>query len=351
MTSSYPSLLASGVSDLGRFDPFDLYAGESKIVTDQGQAADGQAIEQFQVLTYDNNGRLTPWLAPQEYAQALISFTDNPTSTDTVTINGEAIEFISALTTGVQVLIDADPVVTVASLVALINSDPDTYEVTAAVDSTGLIVTVSAIVRGVAGNAIALAESADNTTVSGATLSGATADRASGLVTFAGVPTANDTLTINGNAITFVSGAPSTHEVQMDVGGDTATTVAQDTLAEINAYPGLYAVTAYGSAATLALSAVAEGTLGDLVTLAKSAAVITLSGATMTGGAAAEDDVSKPTAIAAQPVDAATPGSYLPVFVGGIFNHQALVWPDAVATVSQRKAAFAGTPIGVRQLL
>ena len=39
---TYPSLLASGVNYLTRFDQFDLFAGESDIVTSQAQAADGQ---------------------------------------------------------------------------------------------------------------------------------------------------------------------------------------------------------------------------------------------------------------------------------------------------------------------
>jgi Bacteriophage lambda head decoration protein D len=53
MPGTYPPLLAGGLTSQGRFDPFDLYAGESDIVTDQGQVADGLAIQQFQVLMRD----------------------------------------------------------------------------------------------------------------------------------------------------------------------------------------------------------------------------------------------------------------------------------------------------------
>lgn len=56
-------------------------------------------------------------------------------------------------------------------------------------------------------------------------------------------------------------------------------------------------------------------------------------------------------AIAAQPVNAATPGAWVPIFTGGVFNHEALVWPAGTNTLALRQQAFAGTNIGVRQLL
>lgn len=56
-------------------------------------------------------------------------------------------------------------------------------------------------------------------------------------------------------------------------------------------------------------------------------------------------------AIAAQPIEAATPGVYVPIFTGGVFNHEALVWPAGTNTLALRQQAFAGTNIGVRQLL
>ena len=55
MVATYPSLLATGVGIAGRFDQFDLLAGEDDIVTGQGQVADGVAILQFQMLTFDND--------------------------------------------------------------------------------------------------------------------------------------------------------------------------------------------------------------------------------------------------------------------------------------------------------
>lgn len=256
--SGYPSLLASGVDIVGRFDQFDLYAGESDIVTDQAQVADGQAISQFQVLMYDVNGRLVPWDAVEfGYASGTATLASNPQANDTLTINGVAITFVAANPVGAEVLIGADAPTTAASLAALINGVPDSTD-----PDTLLPVYGTEALAG----------------------TGVTASVASNVVT---------------------------------------------------------------------LHAVAPGTAGNAITLAStSGGRVTVSGATLAGGAAENDTVPKrAVAIAAQPAPAATPGVFLPIFVGGIFNHQALVWPAAVGTLAQRKRAFEGTNIGVRQLL
>lgn len=44
----------------------------------------------------------------------------------------------------------------------------------------------------------------------------------------------------------------------------------------------------------------------------------------------------------------ALPGAF---YRGGNFNHEALVWPGSVTTLAARRAAFAGTPITVSQLI
>lgn len=239
MAATYPNLLASGVNDLGRFDQFDLFAGESKIVTSQGQAANGQAIAQFQVLALDANGRYVPYVSTGDYATGTVTFTANPTAADTITINGQAITFVAGTPAANQVEIEATLAETLTSTVALINAHPATFNVTASASAT--VLTLTAIPEGTAGNTIALADSSTNTAVSGATLT--------------------------------------------DVGAS-------------EVVPS-----------------------GDAV------------------------------AIAAQAVDAATPGNWLPVFIGGVFNHEALLWPAGFITLADRKAAFAGTPISVTQLL
>lgn len=261
MPGTYPTLLTAGLTNLGRFDQFDLFAGEDDIVTSQAQAADGQAILQFQPLSFDANGRLVPWDASGEgYASGTLTFTGQPVAADTVTINGVVIDFVATATPGDddEVVIGATAVATVAALIALLNGTPDgvnlgtnnpTYGisplagtgVTATVDATGLIVTLHAIVPGTAGNSITLTEAATNVAASAATLTGGAAE--------------------------------SVLEPKQLIG------------------------------------------------------------------------------IAAQPVSATTPGTWLPYFIGGVFNHEVLVWPGSVATLAQRKRAVAGSAIKIGQLL
>lgn len=259
MAGSYPSLLAAGVTELGRFDQFDLYGGESDIVTSQGQAADAQAILQFQILAMDVNGRIVPWDASEfGYASQTVTFSGQPAPADVVTVNGIAITFVASGATGAQVNIGATSVATVAAFVALINGTPDS---------------------------------------------------------------------VNAETLQPIYGTEPL--------AGTGVTATLDTT-------GLVAT----------LHATAPGTAGNSITLTKSGANIAVGGAVLAGGAAEVDTVAKRAiGIAAQPVAATTPGTWLPYFTGGVFNHQALVWPASVATLAQRQRAFAGSDIGVRQLL
>jgi len=240
MAGTYPALLATGANDLGRFDQFDLYAGESDIVSDQLQAADGQAISQFQVLTLDANGRVIPFVTAGDFATGTITVSSNPADADTLTLNGVALTFKTALTGAAhEVLIGGTTTITATNIAAAINADTASFAMDAT--SSTNVVTVVATAIGTAGNAVTMAKSGTNPTLSAANLAGADAAE--------DIP--------NRNAI----------------------------------------------------------------------------------------------AIAAQAVPATTPGTWLPVFTAGVFNHQALLWPAGLQTLADRKAVFAGTPIGVRQLL
>lgn len=106
---------------------------------------------------------------------------------------------------------------------------------------------------------------------------------ANGTVTFAANPTAADTITINGQVITFVAGAPVGHQIQI---GATALVTAQAFAEEINAFPHLYKVAATGATAAITLTAIASGTGGNAITMAKSGTNPTLSGATLASGTA-----------------------------------------------------------------
>jgi hypothetical protein len=96
-------------------------------------------------------------------ATGTITLESNPTSTDTVTINGTSVEFITALTSGIQVKLGATLAITAANLQAVLAASNDaglsacTYSTVAA---TG-ITTITYNSVGTGGNAITLATSDD----------------------------------------------------------------------------------------------------------------------------------------------------------------------------------------------
>lgn len=256
MPATYPPLLADINNDLGRFDPFQLFITAPEY-GEQGQAADGQAILQFQPLSMDANGRIVPWDASEfGYASGTVTLTGQPADAETITINGVVLTFKTTAAAAADVQIGATFQDTAANLAAVINGTPDSVN-----DFTSMPVYG---VEPLAGTGV--------------------------------------TATVSGGVVTLHSVVP--------------------------------------------------GTAGNAVTTTEAAANLTVGAATLAGGAAESDVVAKrPIGIAAQPVAAVTPGAMLPYWRDGVFNHAALVWPAAVATLAQRKRAFAGTPIGVGMIL
>lgn len=241
-TQTYPNQLASGINLVGEVGAdFELWAGEPGR-TDQGQAADGVAITQFQVLMHDAEGKYVPLTLTGDYATGGYVVGGQPSAADTITVNGQVITFITSGTpTATQVLVGSTTADTAESIRDLINSNPELYGSVAS--GTGTTVTLTAIAQGTAGNSIA-------------TLEGVTS----------------------------------------------------------------------GS--------------------------FTVAGATLTGANAAEDVPSgNAVAFAAQPCAATTPGAWVSVYVSGVPNHEALVWPAGLSTLRQRKMAFEGTPITPKQIL
>jgi len=109
-----------------------------------------------------------------ECADATVTFGSNPANSDTLTIAGTAITFVSGTPTGNQVKIGASDTVTAANLLAFLNASTDVNLVTCTymLDTTGLILTVTAAQPGPAGDAITLAKSSSALSLSGSTLSG-----------------------------------------------------------------------------------------------------------------------------------------------------------------------------------
>lgn len=128
--------------------------------------------KRFNIISGTTGATSSLTYATAPTASGYVGFAGQPSASDTVTINGKAITFVTTLTTGNQVLIGASTAETMASLVTFINgsSDVDISKVSATM--VGTKVYLVSKVTGTAGNAYSLAKSGTNLSVSGATLSG-----------------------------------------------------------------------------------------------------------------------------------------------------------------------------------
>ncbi len=64
---SYPELLAAGVTVEDPFVPFDLFAGDAHVTTDNAEVASGQDLDQFQVVAMNTSGQLVAWDPEADY--------------------------------------------------------------------------------------------------------------------------------------------------------------------------------------------------------------------------------------------------------------------------------------------
>lgn len=174
MAATFPSLLTGGIDVLGRFDPFDLFAGDGDPTTNRAQAADNTAIAQFEVLTFDDEGRLIPWTAAGDYPTGTLTFSSQPTDEDTLTINGQAMAFEtvgSGVANDHEVTIGATTAITAQSTADEINAFPLLYEVYASIlAASPTVVNLTALEEGTGDNALTLAISATYPVLSAATL-------------------------------------------------------------------------------------------------------------------------------------------------------------------------------------
>jgi uncharacterized protein DUF3383 len=121
------------------------------------------------------------------------------------------------------------------------------------------------------------------TTGAASTVSFLAPPTAYGSATFSGQPTANDTLTLAGTAVTFVSGTPSGNQVKI---GTSLTVTLANLLAFLNASvdTNIVKMTYSVLGSVLYCVSAVTGTAGNAYTLAKSSSAITLSGSTLSGG-------------------------------------------------------------------
>lgn len=178
--------------------------------------------------------------------------------------------------------------------------------------------------------------------------------RASLLLTFSGTGTAADTITLAGRVFTLV--AASASDVQVTIGATAAETAA-NFAATINKAVNVAAtgVTGTLSGATVNVIAVVGGTAGNSIAVAEAGTGTGFAGGatTLANGAATTPttSVGKAIGITLEPIGDGDEDVDCPYYSGGVFNHEALVWPAAVSTLSARRAAFNGTNINVASLL
>lgn len=184
---------------------------------------------------------------------------------------------------------------------------------------------------------------------------------ATGTVTFStAVPTAGETVTINGDVFTFRALADVDDPYEVAIGG-TLTDTATNLKNAINAHRMDFGVPS-GVIATSAAGVVtvkAAGTAGNAVTLAEAGANIAVSGANLSGGTDSDAEAGGarvPYGILPHALDTTDGGEYdnnpvpTPVFISGHPNFDALDLPEGT-TYQEIKAAFAGTMINVQKLL
>lgn len=180
---------------------------------------------------------------------------------------------------------------------------------------------------------------------------------ATGTVTFStAVPTAGETVTINGDVFTFRATADVDTDYEVAIGA-TLTETATNLKNAINNVRMAFGVdSGSGVIATSSAGVVtvkSAGTAGNAVTLAEAGTNIAVSGGTLSGGTdsdAESSGVRKPYGVLPHAVDTTAAAVDTPVFISGHFNFDALDLPDGT-TYQEIKSAFAGTSINVQRLL
>jgi len=278
-------------------------------------------------------------------ATGTIQLNDNTMTTQNIVVNGTTVTFGTNVVVGPNLASTLNNLLTYLQNSADVNITKMTYQLNPAAPTNQILCT--SVLTGTAGNAYTLTNGTSTThvTVSGATLTGGAAAGTTGItitgkytgslgnkiqvsiqngsaansymgivafagmvpeqfnnvsgptpatatVTFSANPTAADTLTIAGTAITFVASGATGNQV--NIGSSLAVTIANlVTLLNSSADANLIKATYQANASLSTLTVTANqtvssgafaGTAGNALTLTKSSTAITLSGATLTGG-------------------------------------------------------------------
>lgn len=167
--------------------------------------------------------------------------------------------------------------------------------------------------------------------VSGAQIASTTDGvKASGTITFAANPSANDTVTVDTTTLKFVSATPGDNEVL--IGDDVAATIDN----VIAALPA--SVTGTKAEGVLTITAAKDGTAGNDIALARSGSNITVSGAKLSGGVdeVVDTDVY---AVLAEDCDTTEGAKEAAVYLTGEFNIDAVKVNENVDDMAAVKIA------------
>lgn len=110
------------------------------------------------------------------------TFAGQPSPADTISINGTTVTFVASGATGNQVNIGTDLAATLAATQAFLNASADTNLDDLTYSVVGSVLYAVAKASGAGGNAITIAKSGTNITVSGATLTGGSGTDVSGIL-------------------------------------------------------------------------------------------------------------------------------------------------------------------------
>lgn len=182
-----------------------------------------------------------------------------------------------------------------------------------------------------------------------ATYAVAAGAKAARVLSFSGVGTANDTITIGGVVYTLVAAADAPYEVT--IGGSAGATATNLTAVingtDANATPAHPAVVASVNSADVTVTVRVAGDEGNTIALAESGSNTSWasSATTLTGGSDGGQVGIRAAAVAILP--ATTDGddtTAIPVYRSGHFNVDALVWDASFDTLAKKLAAFEGAP-------
>ena len=166
---------------------------------------------------------------------------------------------------------------------------------------------------------------------------------ATGFIDFSGLPSENDTITINGTEFTFVSDTPAGDEIEI---GGTAIQTVDNAVSQLNASSdGNVTVATYSrptGTSRLLVTHDTAGSAGNVFTLAKDCDVATLSDGTLEGGGTEHEFVSGNDTLPSYSIQVGMPK--VPAF----FMHTGVVM-NSIAFDFQRSGAAAATINAIAQ--